>query len=85
MTNAVLQFLLLHWKPVLGVWIGLNVINGMPSPNGVGIRATTWYKWLFSTLHGIGGMVPRIIATVFPQIGNFFNPPTGGQGSGPTQ
>lgn len=43
----------------------VNLIATMPSPNGVGIRGTTIYKWMFGFLHAIN--IPRLLITLFPQ------------------
>jgi hypothetical protein len=44
-----------------------NFVATMPSPNGVGIRATTAYKWIFAFLHAIPN-IPRLLITFFPSI-----------------
>lgn len=56
--------ILAHWKMLLLIWVGINFVFGMPSPKP---ESPAWYKWLFASLHGIAGGIPRIIITLFPQ------------------
>jgi hypothetical protein len=42
-----------------------NLVNAMPTPNGIGIRGTTAYRWLFGFLHSLPN-IPRLLVTLFP-------------------
>lgn len=68
-----IQFVQQHLAlSLFALWLFSNVVGAMPSPNGTGATATWWYKWLFGTLHAIGGAVPRMIIQFFPQYAKFF-------------
>lgn len=53
----------------LGVWILSNIAGAMPSPDD---KSGKFYKFVFAFMHGIGGSIPRIGATLFPQYAKFF-------------
>jgi len=84
MNMQVADTILAHWKSLILIWIGINVIMSMPSPASTGPTSHWAYKWAFAALHSIAGGVPRIVMTIFPQstvsrlFGNGNDKPTGG-------
>ena len=67
MNETLTQMVQQHWKALLVLWIANNMVNALPSPNGNGPTNTATYKWFFTLLHSTFGMLPRIVATFFPQ------------------
>jgi hypothetical protein len=63
--------ILSHWKSLLGIWLGINIVLGMPSPKETGPTSQWWYHWLFASLHGIAGALPRLAATLIPGLAKF--------------
>lgn len=63
----------------LGVWVLSNIAGAMPSPDD---KSGKFYKFVFGFMHGIGGSIPRIGATLFPQYAKFFGASGVDSGSG---
>jgi hypothetical protein len=72
------ESILSHWKSLIAIWVGINVIMSMPSPAATGPTSHWIYKWAFGALHSIAGGVPRIVATMFPQYSKFIPGTNGG-------
>lgn len=69
-----IQFIQHHTYTAIGVaWIVSNIASAMPSPKA---DASGFYKWLYAFMHMTFGMVPRMIATMFPAAAQFLNIPT---------
>jgi hypothetical protein len=63
--------ILAHWKTLLLIWLGINFVLAMPSPKDTGPTSSWWYHWLFTATHSIAGALPRLAATLFPQLAKF--------------
>lgn len=50
------------------VWAISNIVSTMPTPNGSGLLASPWYKWLFNASHGIMGNLGRLLHDKFDAI-----------------
>ena len=46
---------------IIILWVASNLVSTMPTPNGNGMLASPLYKWMFNFLHGVFGMVGRIM------------------------
>ena len=53
----------------IGAWLIGNVAAALPSPDD---KSGKLYKFVFAFMHGIGGSIPRIGATLFPQYARYF-------------
>jgi len=53
----------------VAAWLIGNVAAALPSPTA---QSGNFYKFVFAFLHGIGGSIPRIGATLFPQYAKYF-------------
>jgi hypothetical protein len=53
----------------IGAWLIGNVAAALPSPDD---KSGKLYKFAFAFMHGIGGSIPRIGATLFPQYAKYF-------------
>ena len=53
----------------IGAWLIGNVAAALPSPDE---KSGKFYKFAFAFMHGIGGSIPRIGATLFPQYARYF-------------
>lgn len=66
-------FLSIHNHPAvsgaLAAWVLGNIAAALPSPDD---KSGKFYKFIFAFMHGIGGAIPRIGATLFPQYAKFF-------------
>ncbi len=60
-----------HWRFLVAAYVTIAVVSGMPSPGNSGPTSTWAYKWAFTSLHAILGLIPRIICTMFPQFAGF--------------
>jgi hypothetical protein len=61
-----------HHPAVCGAivaWLIGNVAAALPSPDSASGKL---YKFVFAFMHGIGGSIPRIGATLFPQYAKYF-------------
>jgi hypothetical protein len=65
--NDTIQFVMAHWKILLGLWLGFQAVNAMPSPAQTGPTSNWVYKWLFGTLHNIVANSARTVATLAPE------------------
>ncbi len=53
----------------IGAWLVGNIAAALPSPDNTSGKL---YKFAFAFMHGIGGSIPRIGATLFPQYAKYF-------------
>jgi hypothetical protein len=53
----------------IGAWLIGNIAAALPSPDNTSGKL---YKFAFAFMHGIGGSIPRIGATLFPQYAKYF-------------
>jgi hypothetical protein len=53
----------------IGAWLIGNIAAALPSPDA---SSGKLYKFVFAFMHGIGGSIPRIGATLFPQYAKYF-------------
>jgi hypothetical protein len=60
-----------HWRFLIGAYIAINIVGGMPSPGNSGPTSSWGYKWAFASLHTIAAGIPRIIYTMLPQFAKF--------------
>jgi hypothetical protein len=58
----------------IGAWLIGNVAAALPSPDD---KSGKLYKFAFAFMHGIGGSIPRIGATLFPQYARYFGAAAG--------
>jgi hypothetical protein len=58
-----------YWTIFIAI-IFPNAVSTMPTPNGVGIRGSTAYKWVFGFLHALPN-IPRLIAVLFPSLAQY--------------
>jgi hypothetical protein len=66
-----IQFIQHHTYISIGVaWIISNVASALPSPK---VEASGFYRWFYAFMHLTFGMVPRMIATMFPAFAQFLN------------
>lgn len=72
-----------YWTIFIAI-IFPNAVSTMPSPNGVGIRGTTAYKWIFGFLHALPN-IPRLLITLFPAFAQYLNLITPDQAAQNTQ
>lgn len=53
----------------IAAWLIGNIAAALPSPDA---KSGKLYKFAFAFMHGIGGSIPRIGATLFPQYAKYF-------------
>lgn len=53
----------------IAAWLIGNVAAALPSPDAVSGKL---YKFFFAFMHSIGGSIPRLGATLFPQYAKYF-------------
>ncbi|MFZ0335393.1 MAG: hypothetical protein WAN10_12795 [Candidatus Acidiferrales bacterium] len=53
----------------IGAWLIGNIAAALPSPDS---SSGKLYKFAFAFMHGVGGSIPRIGATLFPQYAKYF-------------
>lgn len=53
----------------LAAWLIGNVAAALPSPDA---NSGKLYKFFFAFMHSVGGSIPRLGATLFPQYAKYF-------------
>lgn len=53
----------------IAAWLIGNVAAALPSPDAASGKL---YKFFFAFMHSVGGSIPRIGATLFPQYAKYF-------------
>lgn len=53
----------------IAAWLIGNVAAALPSPDAASGK---FYKFFFAFMHSVGGSIPRIGATLFPQYAKYF-------------
>lgn len=53
----------------IGAWLIGNIAAALPSPDD---KSSKFYKFVFAFMHSVGGSIPRIGATLFPQYAKYF-------------
>lgn len=54
---------------VVLAWVASNFVVAMPAPTE---KSGPLYKWMFGSLHGIFGAIPRVVATMWPGAAKWF-------------
>lgn len=66
-----IQFIQQHTYTSIGVaWILSNMASALPAPTS---NSSAFYKWAYAVSHATFGMLPRVIATMFPSAAQFLN------------
>jgi hypothetical protein len=74
MTNAINSFahaIATHpaISGAIAAWLIGNIAAALPSP---GASSGKLYKFFFAFMHSVGGSIPRLGATLFPQYAKYF-------------
>lgn len=69
--NSVTRALAAHpaISGAIAAWLVGNVAAALPSPDAASGK---FYKFFFAFMHSVGGSIPRIGATLFPQYAKYF-------------
>jgi len=69
--NSVARAVAMHpaISGAIAAWLIGNIAAALPSPDATSGKL---YKFFFAFMHSVGGSIPRIGATLFPQYAKYF-------------